>query len=243
VKRNELKSIIVYCDFDGTIVTKDIGDELFIHFGDFETNNNNLREGSISIVEYWINLFRTLKPGITPKEISDYALTFSIDAYFKSFTEFCSENNIRLNILSDGFDAYIIPILNSLGLENIKVFCNKMIFSGDSDVPVPYFTGRSESCSCFCASCKRNTILTNTPDDSIIIFIGDGYSDFCAAEHSDIVFAKKHLAAYCNSSHIPHYTYKSFFDIISVLKKIINTPKLKFRHHAQILRKQAFETE
>jgi 2-hydroxy-3-keto-5-methylthiopentenyl-1-phosphate phosphatase len=94
-----------------------------------------------------------------------------------------------------------------------------------------------------CASCKRNSILSNTDDDTVVIYIGDDYSDFCGAEHSDIVFAKKNLAAYCNENKIPHYPYSNFFDILRITKDIINKKKYKFRHQARIKRKQAFEAE
>ena len=53
-----------------------------------------------------------------------------------------------------------------------------------------------------CANCKRNHILNSSSDDDITIYIGDGWSDTCAAEHCDFIFAKKSLLKYCEAKWI-----------------------------------------
>jgi len=86
-------------------------------------------------------------------------------------------------------------------------------------------------------------MLVNSGPDDIIIFVGDGYSDYCAAEHADIVFAKKHLAAYCNKNRIPHYPWTSFFDVIRLLEDAEKKHNFRVRHQAFLKRKKAFEVE
>ncbi|MDQ1265330.1 MAG: 2-hydroxy-3-keto-5-methylthiopentenyl-phosphate phosphatase, partial [Bacteroidota bacterium] len=78
---------------------------------------------------------------------------------------------------------------------------------------------------------------------TIITFIGDGYSDFCAAEHSDIIFAKKSLAANCNKNKLPHYPYSNFFDVSRIFRDIIPKGKIKARNQARQLRNRAFLNE
>ncbi len=234
--------IKVFCDFDGTITTKDLGDEIFRVFGCFEPWHTKLVEGEINITQYWKSICETLKPGLTKAEIRDFALGCEIDAYFKQYAGFCAVSGIELSIISDGYDAYIYPVLESLGLGNLKVFCNKLVFSG-SMPPRPVFPLASESCRCMCASCKRNALLMDTPDEAVIVYIGDGYSDFCAAGHSDIVFAKKNLAAHCNKYRIPHYPFANFFDVYKIMKEIVAKGKIKQRHQAALNRKRAIEGE
>lgn len=233
--------ISVFVDFDGTITKRDIGDTLFIDFGQFEPWHSLLVEGKIKIRDYWHRLTENLRPGLTKEMIAKYAIEYEIDAYFIKFADYCRNTGINISIISDGFDVYIEPILKHHGLEWIPYSGNKMRFTEEKYLPE--FPGASESCHCLCASCKRNSILANFSPDDIYVFIGDGYSDYCAAEHSDIVFAKRHLTAYCNANRIPHYTYSNFFDVYRILKKLVETGKYSKRHQAFLKRKKAFETE
>ena len=43
--------------------------------------------------------------------------------------------------------------------------------------------------------------------------MGDGYSDRCAADDADLVFARRGLAAYLDERRIP-YTYFDDFDVV-----------------------------
>lgn len=238
MNKNKIK---IYCDFDGTITLKDLSDELFKHYGNLEPYNSMLRKNEISIYDYWKMTFKSLPSKFSKKDLENFALQQEIDTYFYDFCIFCKQNTIPISIVSDGYIEYIYPILKKFNLDFVNVFSNRLIFA-DSIMPV--FTGATESCKCPCASCKRNVILNNSSDGDIIIFIGDGYSDFCVAEHSDIIFAKKYLAKYCTENKIPHYHFKSFFDVKKILSEIIiNKGKLKPRRQAQIKRKDAFESE
>lgn len=234
------KQTKIFCDFDGTITTKDLGDEIFKVFGQFEPYHSQLVNGDMGIKEYWKNMVPTLKD-TTIEQIQDYAVSMDIDAYFQDFLSICKKNEYQLFIVSDGFMTYIEPVMQKMNAEDIQVFANKINFS---DNPNPEFHGASESCTCLCASCKRNIVLNNSSDEDLTVYIGDGYSDFCAAEHCDIIFAKKKLAAYCNQYRIPFYTFKSFFDIIKIFDNLHNG-KLNFnkRRQAELKRKQAYEVE
>lgn len=235
------KNISVFIDFDGTITKKDIGDRLFIEYGEFEPWHTRLVNKEIEIKEYWHELSKRLDKNLTPEMIAEYALKFEVDAYFKQFVGYCQEKNYKVSIVSDGFDVYVLPIVRNLGLTNLPIFINKLNF--EANTFVPEFPGASESCDCLCASCKRNSILSNTSSDDIFVFIGDGYSDYCAAEHSDIVFAKRQLAAYCNEKRIPHYPWSNFFDVLRLMKDIEKKKRFKTRHQAFLKRKKAFEVE
>lgn len=238
---NLKKQIYVFCDFDGTITLKDIGDEIFIKYGKFEPYNSQLKNREISIHQYWQILCDSLSPEFNNETILDYIKDVEIDAYFFQFVKFCEENSIKLKIVSDGFADYIKPILNKFKLDYLDLSSN--YFDYENGIK-PVFPGSSESCNCFSASCKRNSILKNVSDDDFIVYIGDGYSDFCPAEHSDVIFAKKNLAKYCTENKIPHYHFHSFFDIIKIFKDIILTKgKLKHRRQAELKRMEAYYNE
>ncbi|HAW08700.1 MAG TPA: hypothetical protein DCW42_05965 [Bacteroidetes bacterium] len=60
---------------------------------------------------------------------------------------------------------------------------------------------------------------------------------------ADIIFAKKTLAKYCSENRIPHYTYKTFFDIERIISKLLYTGQLRHRYQARLNRKKAYENE
>ncbi len=231
----------IFTDFDGTITQVDLGDDLFKQFGAFEPYHEQLLAGELGIAEYWQILARSLPPEVTPDFIRQYAESQHTDAYFRDFYLYCQEEGFELSVVSDGFDLYIKPVLEKLNVENIKIFCNNLIYDGEKYAP--HFPRASESCNCLAASCKRNVILSTAEPDAIIVYIGDGYSDFCPAEYADIVFAKKKLAAYCFSNRIPHHSFHTFFEVKQIMRKLVRENRLKPRHQAFLKRKSAFETE
>ncbi len=248
--KHNISEITVFTDFDGTIVSQDIGNELFIQFGEFQQNYDLLKSGNIHIRDYWAKVCSTLKisenikskfNGFDDSFFEYFVEQFDIDPNFITFYNFCIDNSININILSDGFSNYINPIINKIGITDAKIFSNKLCLI-DKKI-IPFFYGASESCECMCASCKRNTVITEAPPDSLIVYIGDGQSDLCAAEHSDIIFAKNHLSAYLNEKRIPHYNFSNFFDVYRIFSNIINEKKYRIRHQAFLKRKQAFECE
>lgn len=240
IDTNNNKKVKIFCDFDGTITIKDLGDEIFKVFGKFEPFHSQLINGEINIKQYWNLLVPTLND-TKETDIETLALESDIDPYFEKFVNMCQKQNYSLSIVSDGFSSYITPIFKKLDFESLPVYCNHIDFDKS---PSPIFSGASESCNCMSASCKRNVIVNNSTEDEIIVYIGDGYSDFCAAEHSDIIFAKKNLAAHCTKNRIPFFNFKTFFDISQIFDKFLKG-KIVFRkrRQAELKRKQAFETE
>lgn len=237
-----MPQIYIFSDFDGTITLNDLGDAVFQQFGSIDHYLAQLFAKEISISRYWNLLCQMFPDGTTANTIQTFALEQQTDRYFSEFVGFCRSNSISLTILSDGFDAYITPVLEREDAGDIPRFCNQIIFP-ESGKSFPVFPFADESCGCFCASCKRNSLLKNLPADAIAIYIGDGFSDQCAAEHCDIIFAKKNLAAYCNEHRIPHYPFRTFFDILRILRKLIKENNIRPRHQAVLKRKEAFETE
>ena len=236
-------NLSVFCDFDGTITTVDTGDAFFEEFSSYFTSAmSRLINGDDTVREYYHSVVTGIKSELGENVLKDFAERFPIDAYFPDFIRFCSESDIRLTVVSDGFKEYIEPILEYNGILGIPYFANTM-FLLNNYPQYPIFPNASESCNCFCASCKRNIVLEQTPPESLIVYIGDGYSDMCAASHADVIFAKGALASYCSTERIPHYPFRTFFDIIRLMKNGIEQKKFRIRHQAALLRKKAYEIE
>ena len=234
-------SISIFCDFDATISVADVGNVLFQNFGDYYTYWNEYSEGKCNIRELNKKLCRSLRKNLTFAEIADFAKGMAIDSYFIKFLEYCNKNQFSFTVVSDGYDAYIKPIFEFNQIKGYPIYCNTL--TKNEDGFEADFYGAVEACTCTTASCKRNVVLNNSTENDIIVYIGDGHTDFCGAEHSDIIFAKSKLATYCNENKIPHHPFKSFLDIKRILENSINTGKLKQRNQAVMKRKSAFEAE
>jgi 2,3-diketo-5-methylthio-1-phosphopentane phosphatase len=237
-----LEKLRVYIDFDGTITEKEICLELFSKFcpGYDEVIKRFFNE-ELNLRQLWKILVESLPGDVSFDDMIAVIDRFEPEPYFKPFIDYCKERDIPVMIVSDGFDIYIRRILENAGLSEIPSRSNKIVFEDGKYKAV--FPGATESCTCNAASCKRNVLLNHSEDDSIIAYVGDGLSDFCAVRHSDLIFAKKRLAVYCSQNKLPHYPVKSFFDVRQRLDAVISGNKLKQRNQAFVNRKNAFETE
>lgn len=233
----------IFSDFDGTITLSDVCIDIIERFGEREPYLSFLSNGTLSLKEFWFRVLKTFPKSLTLDEINEFVYNnVHVDPFFLDFVDFCQKNNIPFEILSDGFEFYIQTTLKKLDINNIPFYGNQLIKEEGNFIPI--FTYANESCNCEnVGSCKRNIALTRLKDDEVLVYIGDGYSDFCMVEYSDIVFAKGILSKYCNNKRIPHYNYKTFSEIIQVLKKIIQNKTVKPRRQAQLNRKKAFEVE
>jgi 2-hydroxy-3-keto-5-methylthiopentenyl-1-phosphate phosphatase len=91
-----------------------------------------------------------------------------------------------------------------------------------------------------CANCKRNHILNSSGEEDITVYIGDGWSDTCAAEHCDIIFAKRSLLKYCEENGLPYHPFKTFSDVRKIMETIIAKKRVKKRQRATLKRKEAY---
>lgn len=205
----------IFCDFDGTVTLKDSGDLFFQTFSNFEPYHSLLLEGKTTVREYYHSVVQHLPHPISQTELDNFVNSLEIDPYFKRFTNYCQTNSIPLTIISDGFQIYIERILHKHQIQ-LPVLSN-LLKSSDFHYE-PVFPFAVEGCDCFCASCKRNAMLSHHLIDDLVVYIGDGRSDFCPVNFADIVFAKGSLDTYCAQNHISYYPYKSFFDIQTLLE-------------------------
>lgn len=237
--KKNVKNLKVFIDFDGTISINDLTDEIFKEKGDFETHINRFLNREITIFKYWEEFAKIL-----PKELDNYLQEFlveqPIDNYFEQFIKYCLDNEIQVSVVTDNFDYIINFVWDYYQLPKIPIFSNKLILESNWK---PIFGLANENCGFHSAVCKRNVIINNTDESDIVVYIGDGFSDYQASEVSDIIFAKNHLAKYCAENRIPHHNWKTFFDIKRIFEEYVNNGTARKRHQASLHRKWAFEQE
>jgi 2,3-diketo-5-methylthio-1-phosphopentane phosphatase len=233
-------SFKIFVDFDGTISTTDVGEAMFQYFGDKEKSIefvNEWIEQKINSSQLWKLLCSTVK-NFDEIKFNEFLDKISIDSTFPAFVQFCRSEGFELRVLSDGFDYYIQNILKRENLANLEVYSNKLIIDKDKNIS-PEFPFTDEECK-RCANCKRNHVLNFSSEEDFTIYIGDGLTDTCPAQHCDFIFAKDSFLKYCEINRITYFPYSDFNDIIKKINELKSKKRLHKRYQAELKRKEVF---
>ncbi len=231
----------IYCDFDATVTVNDLWDKLFKEFGDPYAFKvwEKFNTGEYTAQQCIKEACATVKCA-DADELKAMFEAEPLRPGFLEFVEFCADANIILTIVSDGFSIYIRTIFEKYGID-IPYFANRVELTKDGTLSAEFQHAR-ESCR-FCGACKCGTIVTTSGDEDTIVYIGDGYSDHCPVEISDVVFARDMLSKFCSKSGIPYHPYEDFFTVRDILKKYFaERPKYK-RLEAVKKRKDLYKVE
>lgn len=207
----------VFFDFDNTITPFDVLDDIILRFSrnrkwvSLEKAWKQGRIGSKKCLEGQIKQVR-----MTRQELLRYLSKIRVPKHFSKLFSYLRGHKIGAAILSDDFSFVIKSVLRNNGIKGIKIYANKLRFSGSRLLPeFPYTDNHCKRCG----HCKKNNLLRNTAKDKIIIYIGDGLSDTCPAKEADIVFAKGSLLKYLRRENRPCIAYKDFRDIYAYLRR------------------------
>lgn len=232
----------VFVDFDGTITKKDVGEELFIEFGDREFSKRLIEDWNKDLVPPkagWNALCESVE--VADKNLMrEFLSKIEVEESFKKFVSYCKENGFELKIVSDGFDFYIRTILEKENLAEVEFSSNVLNFVDNKLQPV--FPNSAEDCKCS-ANCKRNYVLKHSSDDDYTVYIGDGVSDRCPIQFCDFIFAKDSLLKFCEVNRITYFPYKDFDDVTKRIDELKNKKRLKKRHQALLKRKEVYTQE
>jgi 2,3-diketo-5-methylthio-1-phosphopentane phosphatase len=234
------RSYKIFVDFDGTITQKDVGEAMFLRFGDGEKSKEWIAGWlgkKMNSADLWTLLCGTIDK-FDEKEFDLFLREIEIDPAFRKFADYCSAEGFELRILSDGFDYYISRILEREGLGHIEVYCNQLKIDGEKKL-IPLFPHTDEECT-QCANCKRNWILNFSGPDDYSFYIGDGNTDICPVQYCDFIFAKNSLLRHCEINRITYFPYSGFDDVIKKIDELKLKKRLKRRYQAELKRKEVF---
>ncbi|HZD60075.1 MAG TPA: MtnX-like HAD-IB family phosphatase [Anaerolineae bacterium] len=207
---------IILCDFDGTISKQDVSDTIFtLWLGEtWAAIDNEYHNEKLSMVELYERCWSLVDAG--EDELYDFIDRVEIDPHFEEFIRQSRASGIPVFLVSDGFDLYIDRIMGRYGLSDLVHYSNHLSFDGNR--PVPEFNNRHPECT-QCANCKKFVMDEKRNAADFTIYIGNGFSDRCAAEHADLVFAKDSLLEHCRDKGIPHVPYEHFGEIVKYLEE------------------------
>ncbi len=232
-------NIRIFCDFDGTVCEEDVGDAFFARFAPqtFSTLRLEYLDQRLPARVLFDAYARELT---LPDDdaLRGFCTNFAPLPDFVPFVEWCTAHDIPLCIVSDGLDAYIQEILRRCNVQ-VPVYANHLgrvahPHPGEVTwhITLPWSDPECTRCGC----CKRNRLMTLSPDDAMAVMIGDGVTDYCASAHADLVFARGTLETWCREQNITFHSFRRFADIERVLEAMISRARTRTSRQARVLR-------
>ena len=209
-------ALFVACDFDGTITLHDTLSLVVDRWapGVWQTIEGRLFSGEITLLDAMDEEFRQVRA--TEAEVIEYVVARAgIRPGFAEFVQWLSARGDRLIVVSAGFRVLIDPILQKAGLGNLHVHAGDALF-GPGGTILSYPPSQKE-CVSGCGHCKSETIAAHGPFAGPVVYLGDGYSDRCAAVEADVCFARDGLARYLDGQGVPYQPFEDFFEVRRVL--------------------------
>jgi len=210
----------ILCDFDGTISVEDVIDSLLDRFGrpGWETLESDWRAGRIGSRECMEGQVGLLD--MRREELDEHLDGLWIDHAFPAFVTRAHELRVPIRVVSDGLDYAIQRILGRHGLDDLPLAANHLA----SAVPPRRWRLSSpfQASGCASGTCKCACVAQAAKGGARTLLIGDGASDFCAADHVDFVFAKHRLVEHCRAAGIPYVPITGFEDALELLPSLLD---------------------
>ncbi len=201
-------------DFDGTVTRDDLLDAIASRFGDpavYAEVDAGLDGGRLSLREVITREFRPVRRPLA--EVVRWELeNVRIRPGFAELVSLARERGWRFAIVSSGFHELIEPILEREGVE-VELYANRVDPRPDGWRVVWAYDDDCGSCG---ESCKRS-VAERLAGQGELVYVGDGYSDRCAAELADRVFACRGLARYLEERDVSYERFEDFFDVARAL--------------------------
>ena len=209
---------LVLCDFDGTICTVDMGNEILNRFTDEGWNEIDRAycAGEIGSRDAYSRVAPLFK-GTKAQMLEFVNALEKLDPHFPKFYKYCREKRVDIKIVSDGLDFYIDAILRKYNLQDIEYFSNVLVFRNGNSLSIS-FPRMNIQCE-KCGTCKTGVLKEYRGSYDRVIYVGNGYSDVCPAKDADIVFAKDVLYEKCRQNGTACVWYENFNDIRAFLDK------------------------
>jgi len=213
--------VLILCDFDGTISTKDTVNRLVRdHLVDPEWRFHVKRYlrgeiGSRKVYDAVAPLMRMTR-GQLEQFVRDHA---ALDPGFPGFLRWAQERGIDVKVVSDGFDATIRTLFDHHGIRGTEIFSNSLVLGPDARVDMA--SPHSDPDCGTCGTCKVGVIRRFRESYDKIILVGDGESDRHAASEADMVVALGELFLYCAREGIQALRAEGFKEIPELLTRRI----------------------
>jgi HAD superfamily phosphoserine phosphatase-like hydrolase len=197
-------SLIV--DWDGTITERDSLLMVLEQFGDWEECRRlgeQLFRGEITLREEIDRQFATVTAPLD--EVVEWVVeNVRVRPGLPELVE-----RFRPLVVSSGFHELIDPVLAREGV-TVELQANRIEARSDGWRPL---WRELPVCAVCGQPCKRSSL----PENGEVVYVGDGYSDRCAALVADRIFARRGLAAYLDDQGIAYEPFDDLHQIAAAL--------------------------
>jgi len=201
--------VTLIVDWDGTVTVEDTLILALREFGDWEVYLDAaaaLKRGEITLHEEIRRDAETITRPI--EEVTEW-LVANLELR-PGLHELAKAH--RPTIVSSNFRQLIEPILDREGLE-LEVRANEVAWHPDG-WRATFRNG--DACGTCGEPCKRADV-TSADAIGMLVYVGDGYSDRCAAQAADRIFARDGLAQYLAARGV---TFEPFDDLRDVARSL-----------------------
>ncbi len=184
-------SWLIVVDFDGTITERDTQDDLLERYAPeaYAEAERGLSEGRLTLRECMEMEFAPVR-GDHDTIVAETVAAAKVRPGFAEFVEAMEAAGNRLVVVSGGFESVIQPVLERAGAAHLPVIAHEFTITPDGTT----LDFRADSdCDVCGEECKRG-VVESMRDGMPVAYIGDGYSDRCAAIAADRRFARRFLA-------------------------------------------------
>jgi 2,3-diketo-5-methylthio-1-phosphopentane phosphatase len=209
------KPVALLIDFDGTAALDNVGMALISAFAKddswrvIDDDYLNGRIGSRRAYQLLEGLMNQ-----PPQRWRDHALAHHhLDPSLGELIQRAKDAGWLTEVLSDGFDTYIHALLER---EGIDVAVKATAVTGEAAGAKFSSPHMDPECG-MCGTCKHWRVKSLQKKGYHVIFIGDGLSDRCAAQHADRIFAKDLLATHLVELGVPFEEFETLKDVVAAL--------------------------
>jgi 2-hydroxy-3-keto-5-methylthiopentenyl-1-phosphate phosphatase len=197
----------VILDWDGTAAVDDTLIVALREFGDWQVYLDAaaaLKRGEITLHEEIARDAASITAPI--EEVQAWAVeNIELRAGFHELVE-----RYPTTIVSSNFRQLIVPVLEREGVR-LDVRANEVVWHPDG-WRASFPTGHT--CAICGEPCKRAAL----PDaNGTVAYVGDGYSDRCAAQLADRIFARAGLARYLDEHGIAYEPFANLHEVVAAL--------------------------
>jgi 2,3-diketo-5-methylthio-1-phosphopentane phosphatase len=214
--------LAVFTDYDGTITQKDTVDLILDTYGMpnwLEISKAIDRAGAKNI-ERMTAEFQNFRA--TRQMVRDLVReNVTIDETFRELVDAARKRGWKLVVLSQGLGDSVETIFDKYGITGIEWHANALEET-DGTCMVTFPENdliQDGECSTSCGVCKGGHIRQARREGYTVVYIGDGITDRCAAEHADIVFAKRYLKKYLTGKGLPFTPFEKFSEVVAEIER------------------------
>jgi 2-hydroxy-3-keto-5-methylthiopentenyl-1-phosphate phosphatase len=206
--------MLIVVDFDGTITERDTLVDIVHEQAPevLEQVEDDLQAGRITLRECIAREFEAVR-GAHDEIVERAVSRVQVRPGFRQLVAEAQGAGHRVVVVSSGFESIIRPVLEREGVPPVDVVAHDVRFAPDGSA-VEFRHG--DICTVCNQECKRS-VVDELRNGEVVVYVGDGYSDRCAALAADRVFARRELAKYLDADGVPYEPFDDFASVRAAL--------------------------